>query len=132
MKIRSFRASSNAPSSIKEKSFSVLQYLTWFTVVLHQNWLPEEILVTSSTSTGSTLEVSSVCPSNCVISAPKFAHTDFYLEGIARLVVERFSKKAELMAKMAEGKSSSSRKVRDARDYDKEAEEARYRSHEHW
>jgi hypothetical protein len=48
------------------------------------------------------------------------------------LVVERFSKKAELMAKMAEGKSSSSRKVRDARDYDKEAEEARYRSHEHW
>jgi len=56
---------------------------------------------------------------NCVISAPKFAHTDFYLEGIAPLVVERFSKKAELMAKMAEGKSSSSRKVRDARDYDK-------------
>jgi hypothetical protein len=31
--------------------------------------------------------------------------------------------KAELMAKMAEGKSSGSRKVRDARDYDKEAEE---------
>jgi hypothetical protein len=69
---------------------------------------------------------------NCVISAPKFAHTDFYLEGIAPLVVERFSKKAELMAKMAEGKSSSSRKVRDARDYDKEAEEARYRSHDDW
>jgi hypothetical protein len=48
------------------------------------------------------------------------------------LVVERFSKKAELMAKMAEGKSAGSKKNRDARDYDKEAEEARYRSAENW
>jgi hypothetical protein len=47
-------------------------------------------------------------------------------------VVERFSKKAELMAKMAEGKSAGSKKVRDARDYDREAEEARYRSAENW
>jgi hypothetical protein len=36
------------------------------------------------------------------------------------------------MAKMAEGKSAGSKKVRDARDYDKEAEAARYRSEENW
>lgn len=68
----------------------------------------------------------------CVISAPKFGITDFYIEGTAPLVIERFSKKAELMAKMAEGKSAGSKKNRDARDYEKEAEEARYRSAEGW
>lgn len=68
----------------------------------------------------------------CVISAPKFGVTDFIIEGSAPLVVERFSKKAELMAKMAEGKSASSKKVRDARDYEKEAEEARYRAMDGW
>jgi hypothetical protein len=36
------------------------------------------------------------------------------------------------MAKMAEGKSAGSKKVRDARDYDKESEAARYRSEENW
>lgn len=68
----------------------------------------------------------------CIITPPKFGVTDFYIEGAAPLVIERFSKKAELMAKMAEGKSAGSKKVRDARDYDKEAEEARYRSAENW
>lgn len=68
----------------------------------------------------------------CVISAPKFGITEFLIEGTAPLVVERFSKKAELMAKMAEGKSAGSKKVRDARDYEKEAEEARYRAPEGW
>lgn len=67
-----------------------------------------------------------------VISAPNFQSVDVLLQGTAPLVVERFSKKAELMAKMAEGKSASSKKVRDARDYDKEAESARYRSEENW
>lgn len=67
-----------------------------------------------------------------VISPPKFSVAELCIEGIAPLVVERFSKKAELMAKMAEGKSSSSKKVRDARDYEREAEEARYRSPEGW
>lgn len=68
----------------------------------------------------------------CVISAPKFGTVGFIIEGTAPLVVERFSKKAELMAKMAEGGSAKNKKVRDARDYDKEAEEARYRSIEGW
>lgn len=74
----------------------------------------------------------SVKEETCVISAPKFGITDFYIEGTAPLVVERFSKKAELMAKMAEGKSAGSKKNRDARDYEKEAEEARYRSQDGW
>lgn len=68
----------------------------------------------------------------CVISPPKFGITDFYIEGIAPLVVERFSKKAELMAKMQEGKSAGSKKTRTARDYERETEEARYRSDEGW
>jgi hypothetical protein len=67
-----------------------------------------------------------------VISAPKFATLEIILQGAAPLVVERFSKKAELMAKMAEGKSAGSKKIRDARDYDKEAEEARYRHKDGW
>jgi len=68
----------------------------------------------------------------CVITPPKFGVTDFFIEGAAPLVVERFSKKAELMAKMAEGQSAKNKKNREARDYDKEAEEARYRSMDGW
>ena len=69
---------------------------------------------------------------NVVISAPKFGIVEVIIEGTAPLVVERFSKKAELMAKMSEGKSASSKKTRTARDYDNEAEDARYRSDEGW
>lgn len=69
---------------------------------------------------------------SCVISPPKFGVVDFIIEGTAPLVVERFSKKAELMAKMAEGQSAKNKKERSARDYDKECEEARYRSAEGW
>ena len=68
----------------------------------------------------------------CVISPPKFGVTDFYIEGIAPLVVERFSKKAELMAKMAEGQAARNKKNREARDFEKDAEEARYCSAENW
>lgn len=69
---------------------------------------------------------------SCVISPPKFGVVDFIIEGTAPLVVERFSKKAELMAKMAEGQSAKNKKERSARDYDKECEEARYRSSDGW
>ena len=68
----------------------------------------------------------------CVITPPKFGVVDLIIEGVAPLVVERFSKKAELMAKMAEGQSAKNKKNRDARDYDREAEEARYRSADGW
>jgi hypothetical protein len=67
-----------------------------------------------------------------LISAPKFNTVEVVLQGTAPLVVARFSKKIDLMMKMAEGKSAGSKKVREARDYDKEAEDARYRSGEGW
>lgn len=67
-----------------------------------------------------------------VISAPKFNTVEVLLQGTAPLVVARFSNRAGLMAKMAEGKSAGSKKERSARDYDKEAEAARYRSSEGW
>lgn len=67
-----------------------------------------------------------------VISAPSFNTVEVLLQGTAPLVVARFSKKAELMAKMAEGSTAKSKKERNARDYDKEAEDARYRSSDKW
>lgn len=51
---------------------------------------------------------------NVLISAPDFGVMALTIVGTAPLVIERFSKKAELMAKMAEGKSSASKKVRAA------------------
>jgi hypothetical protein len=68
----------------------------------------------------------------CVISPPKFGVTDFFIEGMAPLVVERFSKKMELMKKMAEGQSAKNKKERTARDYDRECEDARYRATDGW
>lgn len=61
------------------------------------------------------------------ITAPSFETLAFLIKGTAPLVIERFSKKAELMAKMAEGSTAKGKKVRDARDYERDAEEARYR-----
>lgn len=63
-----------------------------------------------------------------VISAPKFNTVEVLLQGTAPLVVARFANKGGLMAKMAEGKSAGSKKERSARDYDKEADAARYYS----
>lgn len=61
------------------------------------------------------------------ITAPDFETLAFIIKGTAPLVIERFSKKAELMAKMQEGSTAKGKKVRDARDYARDAEEARYR-----
>ena len=69
---------------------------------------------------------------NIVIKPPKFSTVEILIEGIAPLVVERFSKKMELMEKMAQGPSAKNKKERTARDYDNEAEEARYRAPEKW
>lgn len=60
------------------------------------------------------------------IKAPKFEMVEMVLEGTAPLVVARFSKKGELMAKMSEGSTAKSKKVREARDYDAEADASRY------
>ena len=67
-----------------------------------------------------------------VISPPKFATVELILQGTAPLVIERFSKKAELMAKMQEGKSAGSKKIRVARNYVDETEAARYRAENGW
>lgn len=67
-----------------------------------------------------------------IISAPRFGIVRQKIIGTAPLVIERFSKKAELMAKMQEGKSAKSKKERVARDYEKDAEDARYRSVDGW
>ena len=69
---------------------------------------------------------------NIVIKPPKFSTVEILIEGIAPLVVERFSKKMELMEKMAQGPSAKNKRERTARDYDNEAEEARYRAPENW
>jgi hypothetical protein len=69
---------------------------------------------------------------NVVISAPSFGIVELILSGDAPLVVERFSKKMELMEKMAQGQKGKNKKVREARDYDKEAEAARYRAPDGW
>lgn len=60
------------------------------------------------------------------IKAPDIRVAVFSLTGTAPLMTARFSKKAELMAKMAEGKSAGSKKNRPARDFEKDAEEAAY------
>lgn len=69
---------------------------------------------------------------NIVIKPPRFSTVELLIEGIAPLVVERFSKKMELMEKMAQGPSAKNKRERTARDYDNEAEEARYRAPEKW
>jgi hypothetical protein len=75
--------------------------------------------------------MTTITTQNVVISAPKFGSVEMILHGTAPLVIERFSKKAELMAKMQEGPSAKKRE-RTARDYDRDAEEARYRSPDGW
>jgi hypothetical protein len=66
------------------------------------------------------------------IKAPNMQTAVFTIVGTAPLMTARFSKKAELMAKMAEGKSAGSKKNRQARDYTQEAEDAAYRSPDGW
>lgn len=67
------------------------------------------------------------------ITAPNIQKAEFFLKGTAPLVVERFSKKAELMAKMQqEPTEKNKKKVRTARDYDQEADEARYYHADGW
>lgn len=65
------------------------------------------------------------------ISAPKIMKATFGIRGTAPLMTARFSKKAELMAGMADP-TQKNRKVRKARDFNKDAEDASYRSVEGW
>lgn len=67
-----------------------------------------------------------------VIKAPQMGTVEIPIRGIEPLVIARFSKKAELMAKMAEGGAAKNKKERKARDYDAEAQEAKHVSSEGW
>ncbi len=69
---------------------------------------------------------------NILITAPDFGVLSVLIVGTAPLVIERFSKKAELMLKMSQGQQAKNKKERSARDYDVEAEAARYRSDDGW
>src|SRR5258708_3849253 len=62
------------------------------------------------------------------IPAPNMQTAVFGIIGIAPLMTARFSKKMELMAKMAEGKSAGSKRNREARDYKQEALDAAYQA----
>jgi len=63
-----------------------------------------------------------------VITAPNLKTAIFTITGIAPLMIHRFSKKAEMMATMAEAKPAGSRRrTKSARDYEKEASDACYK-----
>jgi hypothetical protein len=69
---------------------------------------------------------------NVTIKAPNMQTAVFKIVGTAPLMTARFSKKADLMAKMAEGKSAASKRNRPARDFEQDAEDAAYRTLEGW
>lgn len=69
---------------------------------------------------------------NVIISAPNFGILEIIIAGTAPLVIERFSKKAELMAKMSQGSVSKSKKQHAPRDYERDAEDSRYRHADGW
>jgi hypothetical protein len=56
----------------------------------------------------------------------------FNIKGTAPLVQARFSKKGELMMKMAEGSTAKNRRERKARDYEQEMRDAMHISTEGW
>ncbi len=64
------------------------------------------------------------------ISPPRMGHAAFKISGTAPLMTARFSKKAELMAKMQEGKSAGSKRDRTARDFEADAIAAAYHAKE--
>ncbi|MFQ3666658.1 MAG: hypothetical protein SNJ79_11635 [Sphingomonadaceae bacterium] len=66
------------------------------------------------------------------IAPPLMETAVFPIVGTAPLMIARFSKKAELMAKMSEGRAGGNKKKRDARNYAAEAEEAAYLAAEGW
>ena len=69
-----------------------------------------------------------------VISAPRFQRAEFSLIGQDVLVIHRFSAKlkAQMKAKMVEGKSASSKKDRSPKDIEQAFQDARYVSKDGW
>lgn len=69
-----------------------------------------------------------------LIKAPNFQHAEFKIQGVAPLVIHRFSAKTknEMKLKMETGKAAASKKNREAKNTDDLYNEARYRSREGW
>lgn len=67
-----------------------------------------------------------------VISAPNMQRARFTIQGTAPLMTARFSKKAEIMRRHAEGARPGKKAARDARDFDAEWIEAAYRDASGW
>jgi len=66
------------------------------------------------------------------ILAPDIQVAKFTIKGTSPYVQLRFSKKGELMEKMSEGKTASSKKNRKARDYEQEFKDALHVSDQGW
>lgn len=68
------------------------------------------------------------------IEAPKLRIAKFHVQGIAPLVIHRFSQKIkqQLKTKQITGKSASSKKTREAQDMAESFEQSRYRSKDGW
>jgi hypothetical protein len=58
------------------------------------------------------------------ITPPRFGFATFYIRGTTPYMQARFSKKAQLMAKMEEGSAAKNKKIRDARDFEEDCDEA--------
>ena len=69
---------------------------------------------------------------NVTIKPPSTAVLEIAIRGIEPLVVSRFNKKGDLMAKMSEGGAAKNKKERKARDYDLEAQDAKHISDDGW
>lgn len=71
---------------------------------------------------------------NVNIKPPNLKVAKFHIAGTAPLVIHRFSAKTkqEMKTKMEEGKSSSSKKNREAKDFNQAFNDARYRSKDGW
>lgn len=66
------------------------------------------------------------------ISPPNIQVAAFNIKGTAPLMQARFSKKGEIMLKMAEGGAAKNKKTRTARDYEQEMESAIHYSEDGW
>lgn len=66
------------------------------------------------------------------IKPPKIETAQFHIRGTAPLVQARFSKKGEIMLKMAEGSTARGKKNRSARDFDQDMRDAMHVSTDGW
>jgi hypothetical protein len=69
-----------------------------------------------------------------MIKPPNFGFAEFHIQGVAPLVIHRFSIKTknEMKLKMETGKAASSKKNREPKNTDEMFNEARYRSKDGW